>query len=47
VEPNGAHNVLTIDLSSVAVLGQMGWQPFGGMRQEIFSLFGAKAKGKK
>jgi hypothetical protein len=35
----------SIDLSSVAELGKMGWRPFGGMGQVIFYLLGAKAEG--
>jgi hypothetical protein len=44
VEPNGAHHVLSIDLSSVAELEMMGWRPFGGMGQVIFTFLVQKHK---
>ena len=42
VEPNGAHHGFSIDFSSVAALGKMGWRPFGGIGQAIFSFLAAK-----
>ena len=45
-EPNGFYFVLSIDSSSVVVMEKMGWRPFSGMGQVIFSLLGAKPEGK-
>ena len=44
--PNGFYFVLSIDSSSVVVMEKMGWRPFSGMGQVIFSLLGAKPEGK-
>jgi hypothetical protein len=41
-EPSGVHLLLTVDSLSVMALEKMGWRPFSGMGQVIFSLLGAK-----
>jgi len=46
VETNGARLVLSIDLS-VTMLEGMGWRPFSGIGQAIFSLVDIKPEGKK
>ena len=46
-EPNGVCLVLSTDTASIAALEGMGCRPFGGVGQAIFSLLGAKPKGKK
>jgi hypothetical protein len=37
-EPNGARLVLSTDTTSIVVLEGMGWRPFSGVGQAIFSL---------
>jgi hypothetical protein len=46
-EKNGVRLVLSIDTTSVTVLERMGWRPFSGVGQAIFSLQGVKPEGKK
>ena len=46
-EHNGVRLVLSIDTTSVMVLERMGWRPFSGVGQAIFSLLGVKPEGKK
>ena len=46
-EPNGVHLRLSTDTTSVIVLERMGWRPFSGMGQAIFSLLGVKPEGRK
>jgi hypothetical protein len=45
-EPKEVRLVLSTDTSVVA-LEEMGWRPFSGVGQAIFSLLGAKLEGKK
>ena len=46
-EPNGGCLVPSIDTTSVAALEGMGWRPFSGVGQAIFSLLCARPEGKK
>jgi len=46
-EPNVVRLVLSIDTTSIAALEGMGWRPFSGVGQAIFSLLGVKPEGKK
>jgi len=46
-EHNGVHLVLSIDTTSVTVLERMGWRPFSGVGQAIFTLLGIKPGRKK
>jgi hypothetical protein len=45
--PNGVHLWLSTDTTSVIVLERMGWRPFSGMGQAIFSLLGVQPEGRK
>jgi hypothetical protein len=46
-EPHGVHLVLSIDTAAITVLEGLGWRPFSGVGQAIFSLLGSKPEGKK
>ena len=46
-EPNGVRLVLSIDMTFVTTLEGMGWRPFSGAGQAIFSLLGVKLERKK
>jgi hypothetical protein len=46
-ETNGVRLVLSIDAASITVLEGLGWRPFSGVGQAIFSLLGIKPEGKK
>jgi hypothetical protein len=46
-EPYGVCLVLGIDTVSITVLEGLGWRPFSGVGQAIFSLLGSKPEGKK
>jgi len=46
-EPKGVRLVLSVDTTSVMALERMGWRPFSGVGQAIFSLMGVKPEGKK
>jgi hypothetical protein len=46
-EPKGVRLVLSVDTSSVTALERMGWRPFSGVGQAIFSLLGVKPERKK
>jgi len=39
--------VLSVDTTLVAAMEGMGWRPFCGVGQAIFSLLGVKPEGKK
>ena len=45
--PNGVCLVHSIDSTSFTALERLGWRPFSGMGQAIFSLLGVKTKWKK
>jgi hypothetical protein len=46
-EANGVRLVLSIDVASITVLEGLGWRPFSGVGQTIFSLLGIKPEGRK
>ena len=46
-EPHGVRLVLSIDTASITMLEELGWRPFNGVGQAVFSLLGSKPEGKK
>jgi hypothetical protein len=46
-EPKEVRLVLSIDTTYIATLEGMGWRPFSGVGQAIYSLLGVTPEGKK
>jgi hypothetical protein len=46
-EAKGVRLVLSIDIASITVREGLGWRPFSGVGQAIFSLLGTKPEGRK
>ena len=46
-DPNGVCLVLSIDTASATVLEGLGWRPFSGVGQSVFSLLGVKPEGRE